>query len=322
MPNLWMHIEYGRETAETFGGAMPFAEALRTHAPLFRLGCQGPDFLLYRRFWPWLGDDGSVALGNLMHTEQCGPVMMTFWERTLELPPEERTPAQVYFFGFLTHHLLDRNFHPYVNWRAGYKGRDHQRFEIMLDTVFMKRKKGFETWRHPAWRQIYAGERLPEIIVRILESAKRWYPESASLSASCWQKSYRDMVSAQRLLYDPSGWKNRLTFGLAARLLSRPLNPMEERLDFLNEAHEEWCHSADPAEKSTASVWDLWEQAMEDARLVLPALADWLKAGAGQTAALRERFRRVLGNRSYDTGKNCELALENKYSRPIWSAGV
>lgn len=324
MPNIWMHLEYGKQLAEEFRDEFSFLADLETRPELYQLGCQGPDFLLYHSFLPWKKENRALRLGDTMHTENCGPVLIGFWKRALALPSADRKEVQQYFMGFLTHHLLDRNLHPYINWKAGYKNRDHQRFEIVLDTVFMKRLKRIDTWRHAAWKKINVGSHLPFPIHTILhETAAEWYPESKDLPEEMWHEAYLDMLFAHKCLYDPKGWKKSLLRGKARRLFSQQLSPGEEKLDYLNEQHAQWRHSALYSEVRTESVWDLWEEALAEGRSVLRALASWLNSTApAEAVRALERFKDVLGDRSYDTGKECSSKLKNLYAEPIWEAGI
>lgn len=324
MPNIWMHLEYGKKLAEEFRSEFPFLANMETCPELYQLGCQGPDFLLYHSFLPWKKETRALRLGDLMHTENCGPVLIEFWKRAMSLPSADQKEAQQYFLGFLTHHLLDRNLHPYINWKAGYKHRDHQRFEIVLDTVFMKRLKGIDTWRHAVWKKINVGSHLPFTIHTILhETASVWYPDTKKLPAEMWHEAYLDMLLAHKCLYDPRGWKKSLLRGKARRLFSQQLSSAEEKLDYLNEKHGEWRHSALYSEVRTESVWELWEEALAEGRTVLRALGSWLNSSAPADAARAlEKFNEVLGDRSYDTGKDCSSKLKNLYAEPIWEAGI
>lgn len=324
MPNIWMHIEFGQQLAGEFSSRFPCLQLLEQQQKLYNLGCQGPDFLLYHSFLPWRRDTGALHLGDQMHTQSCGPVLVDFWEAARRLEGTEAAQAQLYFLGFLTHHLLDRNLHPYINWKAGYKYRAHQRFEIDLDTLFMKQLRKLNTWQNPAWSLIDAGSRLPGPVHRILHTtALKHYPEAMErLPAEIWQSSYRDMVLAQKCLFDPKGWKKAITWGRTRRLFSRKLTAREERLDYLNEQHSRWRHPALYSEVRTESVWELWDEALAEGRAVLGALADWLDCTEDSAASSRKlgQFTLALGNRSYDTGKDCSMNLQNQYAEPIWTS--
>ncbi len=323
MPGIWMHLEYGRLLAGEFKDRFSCRDGSGGEGKLYQLGCQGPDFLLYHSFWPWNKDTRAIRLGDQMHAAHCGPVLLEFWERTFRLNGQEQREAQQYFLGFLTHHLLDRNLHPYINWKAGYRDRDHQRFEFVLDTVFMHKLRHFETWREPAWSRISVGRNLPRSVRHILhETVSAWYPETGRLPENLWDEAYLDMVLAQKWLFDPRGWKKRLVPQSWRHLFYHPPTAGEERLDYLNETHTQWRHSALYSEVRTESVTDLWEQALEEGRMVLQALAGWLGGTTlAETSTGREQFIQLLGDRSYDTGKECSSNLSNQYAEPIWESG-
>nr|WP_245339151.1 zinc dependent phospholipase C family protein [Paenibacillus shirakamiensis] len=316
-----MHIEYGRQLAEEFKYDLPFGGSALEFKRLYQLGCQGPDFLLYHRFMVKQGGC-MVELGNLMHNEHCGPFLLSCFQQTLTLPPWQKDAALVYFLGFLTHHLLDRTLHPYVNWKAGYRGYNHQRFEIAMDTLVMHKLCNLHTWQVPVWKEVDAGSELPPFIVSILNhSAKTWYSAAAPSTPTSWQVAYRDMLLAHKILFDPAGWKNRLSLGYASSFFSKAISAEELQLDYLNEQHKPWRHSAAYTEVSTDSVWDLWDQAIMEGRLVLHALTEWLAADEENAEYKQFIFTHILGNRSYDTGKDCKDQLRNLYAEPIWSVG-
>ena len=94
-----------------------------------------------------------------MHTKNCGPFLQDMLRQV-----QGRglyNPAVVYVLGFITHHILDRNMHPYVFYKSGFKKWDHQRFEIIMDTLIVKRKRGIQTWKTPVWKEIYVGRSCP-----------------------------------------------------------------------------------------------------------------------------------------------------------------
>ncbi|WP_178025249.1 zinc dependent phospholipase C family protein [uncultured Paenibacillus sp.] len=323
MPALWMHLEYGQRLAAEFRDRLPFLSELSANRNLYHVGCQGPDVLLFRGFWSWRGPSRTVRLGNLMHSRSCGPVLVDVFATSLMLPEPDRSAALLYFLGFLTHHLLDRNLHPYINWNAGYKGLDHQRFEIALDAVFLRRLKQMDVSHLPGWKEIDLSAGLPLPVRRILhDTSMLHYPEMSGLSLDSWQAAYHDMRLAFRLLFDPRGWKKSLAAGPLRGLFypSVPSLSASGLPDYLNERHAEWRHSAVLSEIRTDSVWELWEQALEDGTNVLEVLAEWINEEIPEASARkREQFRQTLGDRSYDTGKECVSNLVNRYAEPIWN---
>ena len=140
MPNIWTHLLFGREVLERIGEGEMIGDAGKRR--LFQMGCQGPDFLFYHNFLPWKRGDAMNRLGGEMHSRHCGPVLMELLDTVSGLSARRSDPddAVVYALGFVLHHTLDRNVHPYVFSRSGFRKWDHQRFEVMMDTIVVRRK--------------------------------------------------------------------------------------------------------------------------------------------------------------------------------------
>ncbi|MDF2669672.1 MAG: hypothetical protein K0R67_1978 [Paenibacillus sp.] len=315
MPNIWTHYIFGEQLLDT---VLPNAitqekTALRN---LFRMGCQGPDLLFYHHFLPWQSSRGMPAIGSAMHSQLCGPVLLDFIQHASGKPLND--PVVLYVLGFLTHHILDRNMHPYVFYKSGFRKWDHQRFEIGMDSVIVKRKLGLETWKTPVWKQLDAGPRLPDSVTKLLvEVTAARYPElTAGITEQDWQDAYRDMLSAQKLFHDPTGLKRLLTGGYIRKLVFERNLP---DFDILNEDRNVWHHPAIPEETYTDSIWDMWEQALEDGKRVLQAAVDYIST---QDSILREQSWKELvptiGNVSYETGRPCDSGLEIHFVRSVY----
>ncbi|MFD0697028.1 zinc dependent phospholipase C family protein [Paenibacillus sp. GCM10027628] len=309
MPNIWTHLIFGQELLTQMGHQHVLND--KQLRQVFSLGCQGPDFLFYHNFLPWQKDKRLNQLGSRMHTDACGPFL-------LELIGQVQgrglyNPAVMYVLGFLTHHILDRNMHPYVFYKSGFKKWNHQRFEIIMDTIIVKQKRGLQTWKTPVWKEIYVGDAFPlGIVPALAHAASLHYPDiAASLTENDWNDAYRDMIRAQRLFHDPKGFKRVLTLGQIAPLV---YTKKPAPLDYMNEAKEVWNCPTSLEETYTFSVWDLWDIAIEDGQTVLQAAIEALQNGLPSHL---EALQDVLGNRSYETGKPCESGLEIVHVQPI-----
>lgn len=278
---------------------------------VFSLGCQGPDFLFYHNFLPWKKDKTLNQLGSLMHTKMCGP----FLEDLLRQVQGRGlyNPAVVYVLGFITHHILDRHMHPYVFHKSGFKKWAHQRFEIIMDTLIVRRKLGLQTWKTPVWKEIYVGETLPlGVVPALAHAAANHYPETVShVTEKDWNDAYFDMIRAHRLFHDPKGIKRIVTLGkISPFVYSKHPAP----LDYLNEARTVWNCPTSLEETYIYSIWDLWDIAMEDGQTVLQTAIQALLRGS---AADSQAFHDVLGNRSYETGKACDSGLQITHVQPM-----
>jgi len=326
MPNIWTHLLFGREVLERIGEGEMIGDAGKRR--LFQMGCQGPDFLFYHNFLPWKRGDAMNRLGGEMHSRHCGPVLMELLDTVSGLSARRSDPddAVVYALGFVLHHTLDRNVHPYVFSRSGFRKWDHQRFEVMMDTIVVRRKLGIETWRTPVWREIDAGYALPGAIVDAFERiAAEYYPDLAGqIQREDWNRAYRDMIAAQRLFHDPTGFRRLLTFGKIEPLVYKRNLP---DLDVLNDAGRPWLDPTDGVTRHADTFDAMWERAMDESVGIMRAVLEWLRhepQNAGRDpvriAELRGRAAELIGNRSYETGQDCGAA-EIRFADPIWPDG-
>ena len=81
-------------------------------------------------------------LGSKLHSEFCGLVLLDMAKTLKEQAAKPNDPLTHYVFGFMMHHVLDRNIHPYVFCKSGSIKWDHQRFEVIMDTLVMKQVLG------------------------------------------------------------------------------------------------------------------------------------------------------------------------------------
>ncbi|MFB9277927.1 zinc dependent phospholipase C family protein [Cohnella cellulosilytica] len=306
MPNVWAHLQFGREVLSAIQADSPMGSPPWKTA--FQLGCQGPDFLFYDRYLPWqTGDTDLNKLGALMHVQHCGPFLLSLLEEARTRSAED--PAAAYCLGFLLHHLLDRHLHPFVFSRSGFRKWDHQFYETAMDAEIMMRRAGVSTARTPVAPEIETGGRLPGgFAADFLRIARLHYPMPAErISPGQLDRAVAQMQQAQRLFFDPSGWKGRLVFGQL-----QPFSPPRRRLawDVLNDARKGWIDPSDRTVVHCDSAMELWERALTDGRETTAAALRWLGRGPDdeEAARLKASFAGLLGNISYETGKSCGSA--------------
>lgn len=282
MPNIWAHIQFGREVLleqqESIGFHLQAPDGAWKRA--FQLGCQGPDFLFYHRFLPWQAKTALNRLGSQMHSVRCGPFLLSLLDAVSAKPFSD--PAFGFAYGFLLHHVLDRNLHPFVFSRSGFRKWHHQRFETAMDAVVMQRRAGIDTGRTPVAPEIDTDGRVPGgFTADFYRIVREHYPVlAAQISPGQLDEAVRDMVRAQRLFFDPSGWKGKL---LAEQIA--PFSPPRRLPDWdvLNDAHAPWIDPCDRTVVHRESSDELWEAALADARTTAGAALAWL-AAAGEVA--------------------------------------
>ncbi|UFU00460.1 zinc dependent phospholipase C family protein [Radiobacillus kanasensis] len=303
MPNIWTHILFCDELLETIN-----EPSCGEHETYLNLGAQGPDPFFYHNFLPWKKDKKVNQIGTLLHTEQCGD-FLTF---LIQKAPQYGEKAKAYVLGFVTHHILDRNTHPYIHYKAGYERNNHQYLEVIIDTIMMNRFRNQDTWKFAVYKEIDVGHKLDEDVNQLMKEAiQTHFPEAVSnLSPDYVKDSYRDMKRALMIVSDSTGLKNVFLSSLISSFSHRPI---KEKKDYLGEERNTWYHPA-TKEPSTKSFVDLYEEGKIEGTEVLKEL---LKYWESPTENQLSKLQALLDDISYDTGTPASMRHKPIYSDPI-----
>ncbi|MFW6007172.1 MAG: hypothetical protein ACOCQ5_04210, partial [Halanaerobiales bacterium] len=69
MPGFWTHILAGEQIIDKIDRTS-LLDIIEEDRKFYNFGCQGPDFLYFNNFWPWIKNkDGNIAGGKL-HTQK------------------------------------------------------------------------------------------------------------------------------------------------------------------------------------------------------------------------------------------------------------
>lgn len=303
MPNIWTHILFCEDVVDAVKKPYPFSQ----YESFMKLGAQGPDPFFYYNFWPWVKDEPVQEVGMALHTKHCGEFLMDL----IISAKDKGGQIQAYVIGFVTHHILDRNTHPYIHYRAGYEGSNHQKLEILIDTIMMKKYHNLHTWRAHAYKEIDVGRSLNKDIIHLLyDCINKYYPDLYKPSPSYIQKAYKDMKLASRILSDPYGWKNVL---LKSLISSYSHQPIKDDVDYLNLKRATWHHPA-TNEPCNKSFIELYNRGRSEGIAILTEVQNYWNDKDNESG---RKLRELIDDISYDTGKPLHLNLENKYSEPL-----
>ncbi|SES98099.1 Zinc dependent phospholipase C [Salinibacillus kushneri] len=304
MPNIWTHIMFCEDVMVSLNDPVHLQDA----QGFLNLGAQGPDPFFYHNFWPWKQDEHINDIGKRLHTEKCGPFLMDMIQSGIV----KSKPTKAYILGFVTHHILDRNAHPYIHYRAGYQKNKHQELEVLIDTLMMKKFRNLDTWKVPVYKEIDVGSTLDHEISELLSTTilHHFHEHAQKLPEDFVQLSYRDMKRALKILFDPYSWKNHL---LGSMISPFSHQPIKNDKDYLNENHSTWHHPA-TNEPHHESFIDLYNQGKKESLETLYAI---IKYWEDPNSHNEQIITDLIDNISYDTGKPLAENLENRYSSPI-----
>lgn len=326
MPDFWTHILCGHEVLERVDDCK-YKKKIENDIKIFNLGTQGGDIFFYYKFWPWIKDRSGKEFANSIHTNNTGELFIKglMYLKDYSMNEEEFNEIFSYISGFICHYALDSTAHPYIYYFSG-KYDDskpdtrqfigwHKRLEVIIDTILLKKKKGIETYKYPAYREIYLGRNIPKSIENFFKLVMvKLYGHSTSIN-----DSYRDMIKGMRIMYDPKGIKVKLLRNFEkvtgvnknySYAIYQKLNDI--KADYLNDKRNQWRHPCDYEEIHYESFFDLYDKAVILGSKMLEAAINFID-GSIDLEGLREAFPSI----SYYTGKPIEVDCELKYFKLI-----
>ena len=279
MPAVITHDLFAKdlynELFESIGGSRDEAEA-------FLLGNQGPDPLFFigadPRYWQ------VRTLGSQLHRQRPAELIVALKESVRELPAAERSVGRAYALGLVGHYTLDSTLHPFVNAQvraicgAGVEGLTdedtsevHAAIETELDELALTAKRGETVATYnPATATLKGTESMLDTVSRLYTLAVRRACDLV-IPSGMFKSAVHANRAANAALCSPSGVKRTL-LGAAERLVRS--HSMAQALShraqerhtsaFANEDHAPWIHPS-LGTMSTASFWDLYEQARRSA---------------------------------------------------------
>ncbi|MDA3949269.1 MAG: hypothetical protein PF508_08580 [Spirochaeta sp.] len=246
-------------------------------------GAQGPDLFYHnQRRRPT-----SIQYGTLMHRRGYGSVTGEMVAYAVAQGHAPSHPIGSYIAGFVSHAILDRRLHPYINYRSGWPvpGREETRryrsmhafLERLIDVALLKEVRGIAPNTYDFYGTLSTfgtAESIPTEWVAMMYAGLSGAYERARDDARLLERirnAWMDAAGYYQFTGHVDG--EYLEAGLAREEHGtvRPgwlsiIHPPEvpEDLDVLNLQHAEWTHPCSSKRRSTESVIDMFSDACEE----------------------------------------------------------
>jgi hypothetical protein len=285
----------------------------RSRASALHLGAQGPDIFFHnQRRMP-----SGLLIGSVLHRKGYGSVAARMFEYCLTRGLDSRSPEGRYLLGFISHGILDRFLHPYINYFGGWVDKDdpdseayrycHPFLERILDLAFAVRAMDRELLPaagahaggpgEPTWESRYdetemadqplnffdfagkfdAGEKMPGEIPGMLMFALRGSYHRMSSDEKLPDRIANAYADSRGFYHYCQGPRDRNIPVKWAALLHPPRLPAN--LDFTNVTGSGWLDPCDENLASNASAYDLYDAALEEALRVAAPVKNILDGG-------------------------------------------
>lgn len=309
MPNVLTHGLMANQVVQKLD-VNRVSKAIEAHWRPFLFGSNGPDFLFYHNYLPWMKNkdiDWIRALGGKIHKEKINE----FYRQGIAYYQLQR-PGHEVFLSFLAGHLchwsLDSIAHPYVFARTGLLEGEteyhHIRFESMVDAmmvedVLLRPLSDFPTYK---FAKLTSSEQ------RIIALGYQYM----ILKTFDIQVPLKELVDCMKTMYqllhvlfDPKAWRFHTVQWFETHGLKDPFKytkhvvhgDLDQDHDILNLEHKPWRHPSHPEEVSTQSFLELFEQSIQRGIHVIHLLEASLETKGDTLTAF-------IDNRDYEMGKN------------------
>lgn len=245
----------------------------------FNMGCQGPDVFSHnRRTRPF-----ALAYSRLLHRKNYGLFVANF---ARELVKINNSLVSSYFFGFISHQIVDRILHPYIVYKSTNLDTEplkdsivnpalyHAFLERILDVsvhnfVYKKPVASFNTFE-PFFLD---NEQIGRIAQILCKSLRKTYPKDALPDTRIFQRvqnAFKDALYFYELTNPvttnmstqkhTAEIKKFVDLGYRGLVLLFP-ESIDSSVDWLNLNKCEWLHPVS-GEKNNASVIELVEKSI------------------------------------------------------------
>ncbi|GEM_PF-568220 len=311
----------------------------------FHIGCQGPDIFYHnRRLRP-----SGLKFGQLLHRRGYGSFVRIFLEKTCEKPARSETERKellerfAFILGFVTHAILDRHTHPFINYFSGWVDpskpqtrryfRCHAFLERIIDVMLLKEKREQDILHYDFFSTFFCGEDFPPSLIRpYYETLKYVFPnelkEEYSVAVKRLNNAYRDSIFFYKIT-DPRNPRliaELENLDLEGEKKSRRLalvHPIELKtdIDFLNLNHKKWCNPCDCSNKRSESFLELYDMALKETmplveRIIFLLDSVW-KKDTDESTKILDEIEVAIGNGNLDTDIEGLDSCKPIYSSPL-----
>lgn len=285
MPSQISHYIFATDLARTLDSGT--ASALTgTLDPFLALGAQGPDIFLHNR----KRRPAGLNYGIILHRKNAG----LFCASLIRANNRESiaSPEGAYTLGCISHVVLDRLLHPYINYHAGWvEPKQKHTYGYRINHPFLERiidVKLLESRRRMTPDELDFASRiaLDEDYATPLLAAIRTGIRTATRRGGSDTDMLHRLSNAYKDALDYYRYTNKVDVSKAREALAEseetlpfwlgiyhpPTLPAD--IDFTNTARTQWCHPCTGEAYSSESVDDLYERALAHARMLFRAAVE------------------------------------------------
>jgi len=233
--------------------------------------------------------------------------------------------VMAFLYGMISHYILDSTMHPYVVYRTGYFDKEdketykynqfHGEMESYFDNYLVMIRENMKPQKFKCHNFCFNVNNIGDGLKEVIDFTYRevWGVDHFH---TYYLTAIRQMRFFYRVFrYDPSGLKRKfyqlIDFICPKYLLRKtPLSyhmPMRKNQWFLNLEHKKWYNPTDKRTASNQSLIEIYTSSLDTTVKTIREINQYLYYNK------KVNLKKLLGNNSYITGKDCSQKRELKH---------
>jgi len=310
MPALVTHYIYSQKMVNKSETSY-LHQVVNKYKNVFNLGAQGPDLFLFYHKIPLIQSDGAQInkLGSRLHIDKVNELLSSLITQAKDNMNEILIS---YVAGFLTHHALDSQTHPFVIYSTGsplqMSKYAHVMFENQIDIGVLQENKLTMQDVVP-YKLVKTTKQEKKTIANLLVKALK-EAFSIEISTKIIDDCMRDILIVERILYDKTGKKVAFLEKLESLLHCEGLatsmvvpTKYDDVLDAMNYRQDSWCNPTSEKMVSYESFLQMGQKAIDLGKKELETFENYLLGKQELNDLIK-----IIGGRSYET--NVDVNVE------------
>ncbi len=231
--------------------------------------------------------------------------------------------AQLY--GLICHYVLDSTCHPFIIYHSGQYRKDdpstlkynqkHGEMEMLIDNYFIQERNKIKPWKFDVTSFCFQLSPLSSELKEVLDftykevfgipNISSYYETALKQMRFCFRVFRQDFWGIKRVGYEALDFicpkkylkKNVVSYHFKVR----------NKEELLNLNHKKWYYPTTKRKSSTESFLDLYLRALFEAIRIIREVDRYIYTKQ------KVNLKKVIGNKSYVTGIDCDKENELKY---------
>lgn len=300
-------------------------ELLIDYKDLLKLFAQSNNVLYFYDAFNLKKDKSMRNFGYYFHRNKTYEFFSTLINYIKYNNHQYNPQVMAYLYGMLSHYVLDSTINPFTIYKTGkfnkndkltYKyNNKHVEMESYFDNYLLRLRTGINPYKFKCHKYLFNINNIDKDLIEVIDFTYRevfeindfhkYYFKSCDKMKKFYKVFRYDRFGLKKMIY------SFIDFILPDNHLRKvPLSyhiSKKGKKDFLNLEHKRWYNPTDKRTKSDQSILELYTSSLWKCENMIKDINQYLYYDK------KINLKKVIGNLSYENGKDCSKKRELKY---------